>query len=308
MSWLPELPRLWVLLGVLKEGQGRARQALGAPGREDGGRQKQGRSLNGAQGARLVSPQEQSLCLATYGSPRLAAWPGRWSWGGLAAWAWSGAAGTAADLTHPPDTPSGQPLAPASTASWMSGHCCFDLWRAAQSSQPGGEGASGCGVGVFERRCDGVVSPRLLRRRSLPGPLESPGRVGRLHRSFFAFGVRGSRWWWQRWPSGACWGQREKESRLNPQTRWFGLRFLLVFWAHREARPTQEPGWERLGWKHCNPPPPPPQSLSPHLGSQSLGKKVPHCVPSQTMFRAKIRDKNYQLWLTGLSGRLSTAI
>lgn len=103
---------------------------------------------------------------------------------------------------------------------------------------------------MLERRCDGVVSPCLLQRMlgCLPGPLEGPGRLGQLHRSFLlAFGVRGSRWWWRQWLSGACWGQREKESGLNPQTRRFGLRFLWVLRAQREARPTQEPGWEGLG-------------------------------------------------------------
>lgn len=73
-------------------------------------------------------------------------------------------------------------------------------------------------------------------------------------------------------------GQREKESRLNPQTQGFGLIFLLVFPAHREVRPFQEPGRKGLGRRRYTPPPPPAprpslQSLSPPLESQSLGKK-----------------------------------
>lgn len=47
--------------------------------------------------------------------------------------------------------------------------------------------------GCVERRCDGVVPPRLLQRMlaSLWGPLDGRGRLGRLHPSFLA--VWGSR-------------------------------------------------------------------------------------------------------------------
>lgn len=155
---------------------------------------------------------------------------------------------------------------------------------------------------MFERRCD----PRFLRRMpsSLPGPLEGPGRVGRLHWSFLAFGVRGSRWWWQRWLSGACWGQREKESRLNPQTH----RLVLDFCWFSGLTGKPDLPKNRVGRDWGGDTAIPLQSLSPHMGSQSLGKKGPHCVPGQAIFRAQIGDKNYQLWLAGLRGRLYTVI
>lgn len=44
-------------------------------GREDGAVRSWEEAVMGAQGANLIPPQEQLLCLATYGSPRLAAWP-----------------------------------------------------------------------------------------------------------------------------------------------------------------------------------------------------------------------------------------
>lgn len=100
------------------------------PGREDGAGRSWEEAIVVAQGARLISPQEQILWLAMYGSPRLAAWPAVAARAG-AVWRHGPEAQRRGQRqTQPPphpDTPSGQPQPPASRTSWMPGHCCFDL-------------------------------------------------------------------------------------------------------------------------------------------------------------------------------------
>lgn len=82
------------------------------PEREDGVGRSWEEAVVGVQGALLISPQEQLLCLAMYGSPRLAAWPAAGAW---AVWRHGTGAqvledGNRPNLPPPPPThPAGSP-------------------------------------------------------------------------------------------------------------------------------------------------------------------------------------------------------
>lgn len=179
-----------ILLDILKEGQNHAKQALGGPGREDGGSQKLGRSRSGGSGCSLDFFSRVATLLGHVWELAPGCLASRGSWGRLAARSWSPAARTAADPTPtpPPTHPAGSPslqlplLAGCLATAALICSCPEQTarrWRASVFS------------GCVERRCEGVVPPRLLQRMPTPlwGPLVGHGRLGRLHLSFLAFGV-----------------------------------------------------------------------------------------------------------------------
>ena len=124
-----------------------------------------------------------------------------------------------------------------------------------------------------------------------PSPWAGPSGGGRPHRCFLAFGVRRSRQWCQRCPSGACWGRKETKPGLSFRTRGAWL---------PSSRLGRVPGPTR-GRRHMEAAS--QKGPTPALGSSSgEGEGTPLRPASGSSGSPDQRDENNQLSLTGLRG------
>lgn len=126
-----------------------------------------------------------------------------------------------------------------------------------------------------------------------PSPPTGPSGGGRLHRRFLAFGVRRSRQWCQRCPSGACWGRRE--TKPGPSFRTGGA------WPPPSRLGSMPGPTGGAGmWRLClQPAPPQLRGLR-----SAAGAKGPHCVQRQAVQRAKIKEMRISALTHGVEGRI----